>query len=103
MFVWVVGAGVADEVPVPVVDVVPVVAGYVAVGVPLAEEGGAVLVTVAGVVRPVFGVCGEDAQAAASSSTATAKLVALARWTDVRTVAHLLRHIHCRATYPGTG
>jgi len=94
---------VAVAVPVPGVDVVPVVAGYVAVGVPLAEEGGAVLVTVAGVVRPVFGVCGEDAQAAASSSTATAKLVALARWTDVRTVAHLLRHIHCRATYPGTG
>jgi len=40
VFVWVVGAGVADEVLVPVVDVVPVVAGYVAVGVPLAEEGG---------------------------------------------------------------
>ena len=50
MFVWVVGAGVADEVLVPVVDVVPVVVGYVAVGVPSTEEVGTVLVTVTGVV-----------------------------------------------------
>ena len=94
----------ADDVPVPapMVDVVPVVAEYVAVGVPLYEEGGAVLVVVTGVVGPALGVCGEDPQAAASS-TPTAKVVTLTRRTCVPTVAHLLRHIHCRATDPGAG
>ncbi|MHB8297596.1 MAG: hypothetical protein ACYDDW_03330, partial [Dermatophilaceae bacterium] len=78
MLGWVVGfgagvVGVADEVPVPVpvpvvlvpvVAVVPVVAEYVTVGVPLVTDEGAVLVAVGGVVRPAFGACGEDPQAA---------------------------------------
>jgi len=96
VFVGVVGC---DEVVtvlvlvlVPVVDVVPVVAEYVVVGVPLGDEEGAAPV----VVGPGLGVCGEDPQAAASS-TPTARVVSLARPADVRTVAHLLRHVHCRA------
>jgi len=49
---WLVGLGAGEGVvvPVPVVDVVPVVVGYVAVGVPSTEEVGTVLVTVTGVV-----------------------------------------------------
>lgn len=67
---WLVGlgAGEAVVVPVPVVDVVPVVVGYVAVGVPSTEEVGTVLVTVTGVVA-----FGEDPHAAVSRSTATVK------------------------------
>jgi len=88
------GAGVlvAVAVLVPGVDVVPAVAEYVAVGVPLAEEAVAAPVTVAGVVESAFGVCGEDPQAAASSSTPTVKVMALAPRTAVSILAHILRH-----------
>lgn len=105
-----VGALVAVAVPVavfvPVVvagaDVVSVVARCVAVGV-LAEEEGGGLSTVAVVVGPAVGDCGEDPQATAISSTPTAKAVTLVSRTDIRSVAHLLRSIHCRSTDPGAG
>jgi hypothetical protein len=84
------GAGVlvAVAVLVPGVEVVPAVA----VGVPLGEEVVAAPVTVAGVVESAFGVCGEDPQAAASSSTPTVKVMALAPRTAVSILAHILRH-----------
>jgi hypothetical protein len=98
VLVWVVGGGEVVAVAVVVVDVVPVAAGCVVVGVPLAEEVGVALVAVAIVVGPTFGVGGEELQAATIISTPTAKVVALARGTVVRTVANLLRQFHCRPT-----
>jgi hypothetical protein len=61
VLVWVVGfgAGVAVEagdVPVPLVDVVPVVEGDEDVAVPIVAEEVAALVTVAGEVGLAFGV-----------------------------------------------
>jgi hypothetical protein len=56
-----------------VIDVVPGVAVDVAVDVRPAAEEVAMLVTVADVLGPALGVCGEEAQAAASSSAETAK------------------------------
>ena len=77
---WVVGFG----------EVVAVVAVDVAVDVPSAGEEVAVLVRVTDVVGTALRVSGEGPHAAATSSTPTAKAVAIAERTDVRMVAHLL-------------
>ena len=86
-----VGGGVPVPVPVPVV------------GVPSPGEDRAAVVTVAGVVGPELGSCVETLQAVARSSTPTTKAAGMVRRTDVPTDAHLLRHIHCRATDSGLG
>jgi len=97
-------AAVGVEVLMRVVDVVPVGAVETVVDMgPCEAEAGVLLVaepaTVADVARPAVGVCGEDPQAATSSSTTNA--VTLARRTDVRTIASSSRHFDCPPTDSG--
>jgi hypothetical protein len=97
------------EVLMRVVDLVPLVAVETIIDVGPFEGavgvflGGvlrvAELAAVADVVGPAVGFCGEDPQAATSSSTTNA--VTLAPRTDVRTIAHSSRRFHCPPTGSG--